>query len=131
MLPDIEVLEEKWHQFRDRVKERWSKINDRELDQIRSRVEQLIDLLQEKYGYTRQQAEEELATLREYRDFIQDKAHETAQAVAERLERKKPRSTWKTLGAIVLVLGVIAISWRWLQPFIKVNTGDFSQMNPY
>lgn len=131
MLPEVDVLEEKWHQFRDRVKERWNKINDKELDQIRSRVEQLTDLLQEKYGYTRQQAQAELATLRDYRDFLQDRAHDTAQNVADRLERKKPRSMWKTLGTIVLVLGLVAASWRWLQPFIKVNTGDFSQMNPY
>lgn len=131
MLPEVDVLEEKWHQFRSRVKARWNKINDEELDQIRSRVEQLSDLLQKKYGYTRQRAEAELATLRDYRDFLQDQAHETAQSVADRLERQKPRSPWKTLGLIVLVLAVVAASWRWLQPFIKVNTSDFSQTNPY
>lgn len=131
MLPEVDVLEEKWHQFRERAKGRWNKINDEELDRIRSRVEQLTDLLQEKYGYTRQQAQAEVATLRDYRDFLQDKAHETAHSVADRLEREKPRSISKTLGVIVLVLGAVAASWYWLQPFIKVNTGDFSQTTPY
>jgi len=131
MLPEVDVLEGKWRQFRNRVKERWSKISDEELDQIRSRVEQLSDLLQKKYGYTRERAEAELATVRDYRDFLQDRAHDAAQSVADRLEREKPRSRWKTLGLIVLVLAVVAASWRWLQPFIKVNTSDFSQPNPY
>lgn len=132
MLPDVEVLEEKWHQFRGRVKARWDKINDEELDQIRSRAEQLVDLLQEKYGYTRERAQAELATLRDYRDFVQDRAHETAQSVADRLERKeKSGSRWKTLGLVLLALGLAAAAWRWLQPFIKVDTGQFTQTGTY
>jgi uncharacterized protein YjbJ (UPF0337 family) len=54
-----DVFEGKWKQMRGQAKEWWGKLTDDDLDKVNGKLEQLIGLLQEKYGYTRQQAEEE------------------------------------------------------------------------
>ena len=57
---NTDVLTAKWHQFRGKVKEQWGKITDNDLDRIAGKRDQLIGLVQEKYGYTKQKAEEEV-----------------------------------------------------------------------
>jgi uncharacterized protein YjbJ (UPF0337 family) len=55
-----DVLEGKWKQLKGEVLKRWGQLTDDELDQIEGQREKLIGKLQEKYGYTRQRAEDEL-----------------------------------------------------------------------
>jgi uncharacterized protein YjbJ (UPF0337 family) len=54
-----DVLEGKWKQVRGQAKEWWGKLTDDDLDRVAGKSEQLLGVLQEKYGYTRQQAEKE------------------------------------------------------------------------
>jgi uncharacterized protein YjbJ (UPF0337 family) len=58
------ILEGKWKQFRGKVKEQWGRLTDDELDRIDGRRDQVVGLLQEKYGYSLERAEEE------YDDFV-------------------------------------------------------------
>jgi uncharacterized protein YjbJ (UPF0337 family) len=53
------VFEGKWKQMRGQAKVWWGKLTDDDLDKVGGKFDQLIGLLQEKYGYTQQQAEEE------------------------------------------------------------------------
>lgn len=55
-----DILKGKWKQFRGQVKETWGELTDDELDEIEGRRDKLVGKLQEKYGYTRAQAESEL-----------------------------------------------------------------------
>lgn len=55
-----DILEGNWTQLRGRVKEVWGELTQNELDQISGRYDQLVGKLQEKYGYSRQEAEEEV-----------------------------------------------------------------------
>jgi uncharacterized protein YjbJ (UPF0337 family) len=62
-----DILEGKWKQIRGKVKEWWGNLTDDDLDRVEGKSERLLGLLQEKYGYTRQRAEDELnRRLREY-----------------------------------------------------------------
>jgi uncharacterized protein YjbJ (UPF0337 family) len=54
-----DIFEGKWKQLRGEVKVWWGKLTDDDLDKVEGNYEKLIGLLQEKYGYTREQAEEE------------------------------------------------------------------------
>ena len=54
-----DVFEGKWKEMRGQVKEWWGKLTDDDLEQVGGKADQLIGLLQQKYGYTREQAEEE------------------------------------------------------------------------
>ena len=49
----------KWKELKGKAKEQWGKLTDDELDRAEGRAEQVIGLLQQKYGYAREKAEQE------------------------------------------------------------------------
>jgi uncharacterized protein YjbJ (UPF0337 family) len=59
-MANADVIEGKWLQLRGKVKERWAKVTDLDLDRIEGNREQLAGLLQEKYGYAKAKAEQEI-----------------------------------------------------------------------
>jgi len=62
-----DVFEGKWKQMRGQVREWWGKLTDDDLDKVAGKCDNFIGVLQEKYGYTRERAEEEFdRRLKEY-----------------------------------------------------------------
>ena len=55
-----DILEGKWKQIRGESKAWWGQLTDNDLDRVAGKFDVLVGLLQEKYGYTRQQAAEEI-----------------------------------------------------------------------
>jgi len=55
-----DIFEGKWKEMRGQMKEWWGKLTDDELEQADGNADQLVGLLQQKYGYTREAAEAEL-----------------------------------------------------------------------
>ena len=53
------IFEGKWKQMRGQAKVWWGKLTDDDLDTVGGNFDKLMGLLQEKYGYTQRQAEEE------------------------------------------------------------------------
>lgn len=54
-----DIAEGKWKEMRGQVKMWWGKLTDDDLDKVSGKADQLIGLIQQKYGYTREQAEKE------------------------------------------------------------------------
>ena len=52
-----------WKQFKGKIKEKWGKLTDDDLDVAEGQAEQLIGKIQEKYGLSREEAQ------RQYREF--------------------------------------------------------------
>jgi len=55
-----DIFEGKWKEMRGKVKEMWGKLTDDDLEQVNGKADQLVGILQQKYGYTKEQAEKEL-----------------------------------------------------------------------
>jgi uncharacterized protein YjbJ (UPF0337 family) len=55
-----DIVEGKWKQIRGEAKAWWGKLTDDDLDRAAGKFDVLAGLLQEKYGYTRQRAAEEI-----------------------------------------------------------------------
>jgi uncharacterized protein YjbJ (UPF0337 family) len=55
-----DVLEGKWKQIRGEAKGWWGKLTDDDLDRANGKFDVLTGLLQQKYGYTRQRAADEI-----------------------------------------------------------------------
>lgn len=53
------IFEGKWKQMRGQAKVWWGKLTDDDLEKVGGNYDRLIGVLQEKYGYTQQQAEAE------------------------------------------------------------------------
>jgi uncharacterized protein YjbJ (UPF0337 family) len=55
-----DILEGQWKQMRGKARAWWGKLTDDDFKRIAGKFESLTGTLQEKYGYTRQQAESEI-----------------------------------------------------------------------
>lgn len=53
------IFEGKWKQMRGQAKIWWGKLTDDDLEKVNGNFDKLMGLLQENYGYTQAQAEEE------------------------------------------------------------------------
>lgn len=58
-----DIFEGKWKEMRGQIREWWGKLTDDDLEQAGGKADQLIALLQQKYGYTREKAEQEFDRL--------------------------------------------------------------------
>lgn len=54
------VLKGQWKQLRGHAKTWWGKLTDNDLDRINGNRDLLVGALQERYGYTQMQAEQEV-----------------------------------------------------------------------
>jgi len=63
---NTDILEGKWKQIRGEIRETWGELTDDELDQIAGKRDKLAGKLQEKYGWSRDEAE------RQIDDFLRD-----------------------------------------------------------
>ena len=55
------ILKGQWKQLKGAIHERWGELTDDEIDQVQGETQKLIGKLQEKYGYTKEKAEGEIA----------------------------------------------------------------------
>jgi uncharacterized protein YjbJ (UPF0337 family) len=56
-----------WKQMKGNVREWWGKLTDDDIERIGGNKDKLLGVLQERYGYTRERADEEVT--RRVRDF--------------------------------------------------------------
>ncbi len=54
-------LKGKWHQLKGAARAQWAKLTNDDLEQIDGHAERLIGAVQERYGYARERATEEVA----------------------------------------------------------------------
>jgi uncharacterized protein YjbJ (UPF0337 family) len=69
---NTDILQGKWNQLRGKVKERWGALTDDDLTRIEGKRDVLVGLLQEKYGYARQRAEDEVGRFLEDHEWISE-----------------------------------------------------------
>jgi uncharacterized protein YjbJ (UPF0337 family) len=64
---NTDVMEGKWKQMRGQMKEWWGKLTDDDFDVIAGKRDMLVGKLQERYGWAKRDAEDEIA--RRLREF--------------------------------------------------------------
>jgi uncharacterized protein YjbJ (UPF0337 family) len=57
---DANILKGKWLQLKGSIREKWGQLTDDDVDKVGGSVERLVGLIQERYGYAKQQAEAEV-----------------------------------------------------------------------
>lgn len=55
-----DILEGKWKEIRGKIREWWGELTDDDLDVIAGNRDRLVGRLQQRYGYTKEQAAEEI-----------------------------------------------------------------------
>jgi uncharacterized protein YjbJ (UPF0337 family) len=64
-----DIIEGKWKQVKGEVQTQWGKLTSDELDQINGQRGKLVGKLQERYGYTLDEAERQIDEFFEKRTF--------------------------------------------------------------
>jgi uncharacterized protein YjbJ (UPF0337 family) len=100
-----DILSGKWKQMRGELKTWWGKLTDDDFERIGGQKDKLVGLIKERYGYTREQAEQEVerrlqeygaktdgavagmsAKAREFGATAAKKANETAPVIGEKMK---------------------------------------------
>ena len=55
-----DIMEGDWQRLKGKVREQWGKLTNDDLDVIAGKREQLVGLLQQRYGKTREEVEQEV-----------------------------------------------------------------------
>lgn len=55
-----DILKGKWKQFKGEIKKQWGDLTDDDLDRIEGEYDQLVGRVQERYGYSREEAQREV-----------------------------------------------------------------------
>ena len=64
--PDRDILSGmQWEQVKGQVKEWWDKLTDEDLERVHGHSDILIDIIAERYDYTKEQADREVAKFME------------------------------------------------------------------
>lgn len=105
-----DVFDGKWKQLRGTIKKQWGDLTDDDLQKVQGRYDQFLGLLQEKYGYSRQTAENEIDTrlndLYALGDHLQTSTQQAVTAVNETITQRR----WLTITA-TLLFGVVVGLW--------------------
>lgn len=73
MMKEENILESEWPELREQARQNWKALTADDLDQIDGHFDVLVDLLQEKYGYSKPLAEDDVK--RFVRDHRAERAH--------------------------------------------------------
>jgi uncharacterized protein YjbJ (UPF0337 family) len=57
---NTDVLKGKWLQLKGSVKEQWGKLTDDDVDRVSGSMDRLVGVIQEKYGYQKQEAQKQV-----------------------------------------------------------------------
>jgi uncharacterized protein YjbJ (UPF0337 family) len=68
---NTDQIKGQWRQLKGAAKTQWGKLTDDELLQIEGNADRLVGLVQERYGYAKEQAQDEVD-----RFFLRHSAHE-------------------------------------------------------
>jgi uncharacterized protein YjbJ (UPF0337 family) len=55
-----DTIKGQWMQVKGKVKEKWGKLTDNDLDVVAGKKDQLVGMLQKRYGYAKDKAEKEV-----------------------------------------------------------------------
>ena len=55
-----DTLFTRWHELKGQVQQKWGKLTNDDLAQLSGKTEELVSVLQQRYGYARVQAEIEI-----------------------------------------------------------------------
>lgn len=58
-------LKGNWKQFKGKIKEKWGKLTDDELDMLEGKRDQILGKVQERYGLSKEEAEREYTRMEE------------------------------------------------------------------
>jgi uncharacterized protein YjbJ (UPF0337 family) len=60
IIPNWDEIESNWKQLKGEAKQQWSKLTDEDVELVKGKYDELLGLIQKRYGHAREQAEREI-----------------------------------------------------------------------
>ncbi len=99
-----DVMQARWAELRHEAHLRWNKLTDEDLDNTTGQLTRLVDLVQNRYGVSRREAQREVEKfLRRYGDNLQ----QTANTWIETVENFVSDNPWAAVVAALVVFGFV------------------------
>ena len=93
------ILQGKWRRMRGGLKTEWGRLTDNDRRQLDGKLDQVIGLFQERYGYTRERATKAVT------HYLQGRSKRNPRAVT------KPTSAWLPMLGIAGLFGLGMAAW--------------------
>jgi uncharacterized protein YjbJ (UPF0337 family) len=107
---NTDTFEGRWRQMRGDLRSWWGRLSDNDLEKIGGKKDRLVGMLQEKYGYTREAAQQEVERrLREYDEqpgtsSASRKSGKTEEAMREASGAQPMSSVGESIGSLAGVI---------------------------
>lgn len=125
---NLDTFEGQWTRVRGEITSWWDRLTDADLEKVAGKKEALVGLVQEKYQYTRERAQQEVdRRLQEYSDkrgasgasrmieTVQETAHNVASSLAETAGEVKAQAEAAASTAATTVADTVAGAVSFLQ----------------
>ena len=107
------ILHGKWRQARGVMKTEWGKLTENDRRWVEGKFDQMVGMLEERYGYTQERAAKTLAHyLGDYGNY-------------ERKRVTPPRTQWVPIAAGVSFFSLIAVGWVFFSHFLTEDPEIF------
>lgn len=84
------ILSGKWREIKGEVKKAWGELTENEIDRTEGNTQSLIGLLQQKFGYAKEEAQSKIDSLIEkYQAAHQDKVKDVADKANQKIDTAK------------------------------------------
>jgi ElaB/YqjD/DUF883 family membrane-anchored ribosome-binding protein len=92
----------KWNQFRSDSQRQWNRLTDEDLDQVKDDMGKLVSLVQQRYDYTTEQANQEVTR---FMDRHNSRAMQMARRLPGNVDHQVRRHPWAAI-ATAMSFGV-------------------------
>lgn len=80
---NTDILQGKWNQVKGSIKEAFGKLTDDDMTQIEGSTDRMVGILQERYGYSKDQAQQEWDKFSKHQSSAVDNAKSTAKSTMD------------------------------------------------
>ena len=110
---NTDTFEGRWRQMRGELRSWWGKLSENDFEKIAGKKDRLLGMLQEKYGYTREAAQQEIdRRLREYDERAPTSTATATQKSGKADDRTEDNGTAQVTTAVGERIGSLAEAIR-------------------
>jgi uncharacterized protein YjbJ (UPF0337 family) len=105
-----DMVNNRWNALRDQAQERWGRLTTGDLDAVQGRLDKLVDLVQDRYGYSTKKAQREVNKFVDRYGIDSDEMRETANNMVEKVQRSMNRYPWAFIAG-ALIIGFVIVGF--------------------
>jgi uncharacterized protein YjbJ (UPF0337 family) len=101
---------DRWSDLRDQAQQRWGRLTTSDLEAVQGRLDKLVELVQDRYGYSARKAQREVNKFIDRYGTNSEAMQGTASGVIGKVQSSMNRYPWAFVAG-ALVLGVVIVGF--------------------